>query len=114
MNKDYYFVILQLPAFRNIRLGSNVQHGFLEKAIKAIRQGRARVVSKRRDTGVSEELRAHALDAKRFRNYLLIQMYLDEGEYNDVAILNKAAKSLINVSDPTVVERADRFCLCAI
>lgn len=114
MNKDQYFIILQLPVFRGVGPVSCPQAGFLQKALSAIRKGRASIVSKRADTGVSEELRAHALEAKRFRNYLLIQMYLDEAEYNDVAILNKAAESLLNVSDTTVVERADRFCLCAI
>lgn len=56
MNKDHYFIILQLPVFRGVGV-SCPQAGFLQKALGAIRKGCASIVSKRADTGVSEEFR---------------------------------------------------------
>lgn len=53
MNKDHYFIILQLPVFRGVGPVSCPQAGFLQKALGAIRKGRANIVSKRADTGVS-------------------------------------------------------------
>lgn len=114
MNKDQYFIILQLPVFRGVGPVSCPQAGFLQKALSAIRKGRASIVSKRADTGVSEELRAHASGTKRFTNYLLIQLYLDKEDHSDSVILDKVAASLLSVADATVVELADRFCLCAV
>lgn len=113
MEKKYYFVVLQLPAFRSAGY-KEIQPAFMAKAVSAIKRGRAKVISMRADTGIAEELRTYASRQRRFRNYLILQMQLCQDECNDVIILNKAVEAMSNNQETTVIDCADRYCLRAV
>lgn len=112
MEKKYYFVVLQLPAFRSAGIKGE-QPAFISKAVSAIKRGRAKIISMRADTGIADELRAHAA-GQRFRNYLIFGMQLCQDECNDVIILNKAVEAMAHNDETTVIDRAEGYCLMAV
>lgn len=112
---ENYFVVLQLPGTKELKLteGSSSAKNFWSKAANAISKGKARIVSRRQDTGVSEEVRSHAKQVSRFKTYILVNMRLGKSAKNDV-IFAKAAKCISESSTAAVVETNEDFQLLAI
>ena len=111
-----YFVVLEIPgskSFRFIEEDTNTKN-FWGKAAEAICKGKAKIVSRRQDTGVSEEVRSHAKGVrKRFKTYIIVNMKLGKRAKNDV-IFAKAAKYISDSNTASVVEVNEEFQLLAI
>lgn len=112
---ENYFVVLQLPGTKELKLteGNSSAKNFWGKAANAIGKGKAKIVSRRQDTGVSEEVRSHAKQVSRFKTYVLVNMRLGKRTKND-EIFAKAAQCINNSNTAAVIETNDDFQLLAI
>jgi hypothetical protein len=109
-----YFVVLQLPESCKINFTGNNVHPvhFWDEAANAISSGKAKIISKRKDTGVSEELRLHVQKVNKFKTYVLINMCLTPSE-DKAAIYKKAAQYILMHNSATIIESEPNFQLVA-
>jgi hypothetical protein len=112
---ENYFVVLQLPGSKELNFteGNSRVTNFWGRAANAVRKGKARIISRRQDTGVSEELRSHSKKVKRFKTYVLVNMRLARHDKKE-AIFAKAAECISLSSTAAVVETTEDFQLLAI
>jgi hypothetical protein len=112
---ENFFVVVELPGGEENKLanGTGASENFRGRATDAIKRGEAKIVSRRNDTGVSEELRSHIEKVKRFKTYVLVNMRLDSQE-NEQAILKKAALRLLRKRRAMVVDAAHNFELVSV
>ena len=112
---ENYFVVLQLPGSKELKLtdGNDSAKNFWGKAANAISKGRARIVSRRQDTGVSEEIRSHSKKVNRFKTYVLVNMRLAKKDRKDI-IFAKAAECIAASSTAAVIETTEDFQLLAV
>jgi hypothetical protein len=111
---ENYFVVLQLPEsckFNVTQSDTNFVH-YWSKVADAINGGKAKIVSKRQDTGVSEELRTHVQKVNKFKTYVLFNMCLAPGE-DIAAIYQKAAQYILKNNNATIIESEPKFQLVA-
>ena len=106
--KDNYFVVLQLPSDSQLTYQDTNPKSFWKKAAGAISMGKAKIVSRRQDTGVSEELRSHAKSINYFSTYVLVCMRLGKKK-DKSSILKKAAKKVKGKESATVIDATDQF-----
>ena len=112
-----HFIVLQLPGSRGLRLteGAKSPAKFWAKAVTLIKNGKAKLICRRCDTGVSEELRGHIRKLERFTTYLLLDMELNQDELqNQKAIFEKAVIQLSDASQELVIDNDEKFQLIAI
>ena len=111
---ENYFVVLQLPDIMGLEfLGSNKNtENFLSKAAQAIGSGKAKLVSRRNDTGVSEELKSFAKKENKFKTYILLTICLGKREGKST-IFKKAMQSLSGHKKAMVIDTTDNFTLVA-
>ncbi|MGQ2985175.1 hypothetical protein [Flavobacterium sp.] len=105
---ENYFVVLQLPG-RGFGLSSNTKNPkhFWGRAVDAIVSGKAKIVSRRNDTGVSEDLANHTKKEKKRKTYVLLNLRLRKRE-GESSILRKAARSLDGKSSATIIDMTDK------
>lgn len=108
---ENYFVVLQLPE-RGFELASNTKDpkNFWNKAVSAIGRGKAKIVSRRSDTGVSEDLANHIEKKKKRKTYVLLNLRLRKRE-GQSSILKKAARCLIGKNKAIIIDATDKFSL---
>ena len=109
---ENYFVVLQLPKDRELKFtgGNNDPKNFWGKAARAIAAGKAKLISRRPDTGVSEELQSYAKKKKKFKTYILVNMQLDKREEKST-IFKKAAQRISGSKKATIIDTTDKFTL---
>ena len=75
---ENYFVVIQLPMDdrMNKELIIKGQENIWRDIVQKVNVGKAKLISKRQDTGVSEELMAHSKKTKRFATYVLLSIKL--------------------------------------
>jgi hypothetical protein len=114
---EHYFVVLELPGGEELKFkeGRNSPDAFWEKAADIIDRGEAQIISKRKDTGVSEELRRHLLNIKKYTTFVLIHMQFRASDFlNEKDIFKKLSGWLSNSKRDLVIDTADNFQLVTI
>jgi len=114
---EHYFVVLELPGGEELKFkeGKNCPDDFWEMAANAIDNGKAHIISKRKDTGVSEELRRHLTHIKKFTTFVLVHMQFHASEFlNEKSIFKKLSRWLVTPSQGIVIDTADNFQLVTI
>jgi len=110
--EQQYFVVLELPSGSNL----NARYcpvDFWTDASKAIRQGKAKMISRRQDTGVSEELRNYVQHVKQFTTFVLVTMPLPS-KHNTLKIFKRASHYVASPANKIIVDGAENFQLVAI
>ena len=79
---EHYFVVLELPGGEELKFekGRVSPEDFWEMAADAVDKGKANIISKRQDTGVSEELRKYLLHVKKFTTFVLVHIHFHAAE----------------------------------
>lgn len=112
-----YFVVLELPGSEELKLGEGhiTPYDFWVKAKESIATGQSKIVSIRRDTGISEELREHLAGLSGFTTYLIFHAYLTEEQAQNTSLLFKIAHKMIdNAREEVLVDYDEHFQLLAI
>ena len=112
----HYFIVLQLDSRSRLRLedGRTAPMNFWAKTISQIKEKKAKLLCRRNDTGVSEEVREHAKRSGRFSTYVLFTLKLKKKELADEStILNKAAALAEHACEVEVVDNNSKFELIA-
>ncbi|MFL9843430.1 hypothetical protein [Flavobacterium rhizosphaerae] len=114
---EHYFILLQLPGKPEDRFceGNKKPHEFWHNVADMIQKGKARIISQRQDTGVSEEFRGHIKRIRKFKTYIILNLHLDSNECLDKkAIFKKAARWISNPEHEVLIETSDNFQLVSI
>lgn len=108
---ENYFVVLQLPE-RGFELAANTKDpkNFWGRAVAAIGRGNARIISRRSDTGVSDDLVNYTKKEKKRKTYVLLNLRLRKREGRS-SILRKAARCLSGKNSATIIDMTDKFSL---
>jgi len=115
--KEHYFVVLELPGGKELKFEDEKRSpkNFWAKTANVISQGKAKIISKRQDTGISEDLRRHLVHNNRFTTYVLAHMHLAKEECkNEKVIFMNVAEWLNSPTHETVIDTADNFQLVTI
>ncbi|MXN93158.1 hypothetical protein GR160_18170 [Flavobacterium sp. Sd200] len=114
---EHYFVVLELPGGEELKFkeGRNSPDDFWETAAGIIDRGEAQIISKRQDTGVSEELRKHLKNIKKFTTFVLVHTHFCSSEFlNEKDIFKKLSRWLHLPKRELVIDTADNFQLVTI
>ncbi|MGV3458972.1 MAG: hypothetical protein ACO1N9_00815 [Flavobacterium sp.] len=113
---ETYFVVLQLPGSEELKFGKgqSCPKNFWKRAKKEIADGNSQIVSIRRDTGISEELRAHLAGLEGFTTYLIFHAFLTDEQAKDRSLLLKIAEKMVENAQQEVVDCNEHFQLVAI
>jgi hypothetical protein len=114
---EHYFVVLELPGGEELKFkeGKDSPTDFWKTAADAIDKGRAQVICKRQDTGVSEELRKYLKHIKKFTTFVLVHMHFHASEFvNEKLFYKKLSKWLKASSHGIVIDTADNFQLVTV
>lgn len=114
---EHYFVILEIPGGDELKFSKNSSSTaeFWDMAADVISRGEAQIISKRRDTGVCEELRKHLRNIKKFTTFVLVHMQFCPGDLsNDKFIFNKLSRYITGSAKGVVIDRAHNFQLVTI
>jgi len=112
---EVFFVVLKLPGGTELRFtdGISPEH-FWQYVSKTIKNGEAKVVSARTDTGVSEELRNH-LSCKCFETYFLFYLMMQKHDAKNHELIFEKANDLLKVGNyEMVIDAADHFQLVTL
>ena len=112
----HYFIVLQLDSRSRLRHseGTTAPVNFWAKTFRQIKNKKAKLLCRRDDTGVSEELQEHVKRSKRFRTYVLFSLKLKKKELENVdAILDKAAALAQTAGNLEVIDNNSKFELIA-
>lgn len=112
---EHYFVVLHFPGGKKLRLGEKNKRpqNIINKALLALGTGKARLVSRRQDTGATDDIRNHARDG-RFKNYLLVNMPLDQTDCPQ-NIFTKVATHLTGKrTNPTLIDASENYQLLTV
>lgn len=107
---EVYFVVLQLPGSCGLKFidGNSPEH-FWKTVSRAVNSGEAKVVSTRKDTGVSEELRSH-ICGKGFSSYFIFYMMMEKQDVKNHGLILKKANDLLNIGNyEALVDAGDNF-----
>ncbi|KAF2519483.1 hypothetical protein E0W68_03810 [Flavobacterium salilacus subsp. salilacus] len=107
-----YFILLELPGGKELKftIGNKSPKNFWRNAIRAIRKGRANLICRRQDTGISEALRSYMTGANRFTTFMLTNLKMNSHESRDKkAILNKTVQSISDMERETVIDTNKNF-----
>ena len=109
---EHYFILLELPGGSELKFnaGNKSPDDFWRNAVRSIRKGRANLICRRQDTGVSEALHTYMLTARHFTTFMLADLQMQRNESCDKKIiLYKMVQSIIHTEHETVIENCDRF-----
>lgn len=109
---ETYFVVLQLPGSRELKFteGRYSPENFWHYAANVINNGAPQIVSVRQDTGISEEVRSHALCSNNFETYLLFYLMLSKEESHNKNIILQKISDLMKVANyEMVVDACDDY-----
>jgi hypothetical protein len=114
---EHYFLVIEVPGGEELKFSECAASpkNFWGEAAKAVKQGNAKLICRRKDTGLSEEFRKHIKTVKTFRTYILVQMDLHKNEFTDKkSIFKKAARHIIKPDSEMVIDQADNFQLVTV
>lgn len=114
---EHYFVVLELPGGEELKFSESryCPDDFWEKAADIIDRGEARIISRRQDTGVSEELRKYLVNIKKFTTFVLVHMQFCTHDFlNEKDIFKKLSRWLSSSNHDLVIDTADNFQLVTI
>jgi hypothetical protein len=114
---EHYFIVLELPGGKELRFrkGMCSPKNFWDRAAETIARGDAKIISKRKDTGVSEELRTHLGNINKFTTYVLVHMHFTTTECaTECDVFNKIAQWLITPKSEVVIDTGKNFQLVTI
>jgi uncharacterized protein (DUF1919 family) len=105
-----YFIVFELPVEPEFLFNESVESSehFWTEAKKAINSGDAKMISCRKDTGVSEDLRKHVSKIAAFTTFVLVTMPLNKVK-SASKIYKKASKSMISPAQVNVIDKAHNF-----
>lgn len=112
-----YFVVLQLPGSEELKLGEGhlSPYDFWTKAKKSIATEQCEIVSIRRDTGISEDLRQHLAGVENFTTYIIFHANLSEAQAQDKHLLYNVALNIIDSAQRDVmVDSGEHFQVLSI
>ncbi len=114
MEKNY-FIVLQLPFVVEPRFTAKDSNKFFwTEFANEVAQGKLKIISRRNDTGVSEEFREYAKKAKTFSSYILLDMKLTDSDVScENSIFKKAAIRLRKGKHQIMIDSAEKFNLLA-
>lgn len=114
---QHYFLLLELPGGAELRFCKNncSPNKFWNRAARAIKSGRAKIISKRQDTGISEELRKHLSKIREFKTYILVHTQLTRDDLtNRKHFFEKIAKWITATEKEVVIDASDNFQLVTL
>ncbi|MFP9115728.1 hypothetical protein ACLI1A_17440 [Flavobacterium sp. RHBU_3] len=109
-----YFLLLQLEDDQG-HIPDEDTATICDTAAQALLTGKANIVCMRNDTGVSEDLRAHASTLKRFTTYIILQIHATSCDLVHSAIfIRKIYKWLKNSCSSELVHSENNYRLIAV
>jgi hypothetical protein len=81
--------------------------------VHAIGNGKARLVSRKQDTGATDDIRLDAGKARRFKTYVVLNVLLDSGDAVD-KIFKKAVKKLSGPKTTNIIEITENYQLLTV
>lgn len=114
---QHYFLLLELPGGTELKFCKNncSPLKFWNKAARSIKSGRAKIISKRQDTGISEELRNHLQKIRGFKTFILVHTHLTTEELsNRKVFFEKIAKWITIPENEIVIDAAENFQLVTL
>jgi len=114
---QHYFLVLELPGGEELKFsdGTTSPKNFWDKAAKSVKQGKAKLICRRQDTGIAEEFRKHIKSVKTFRTYVLVQMDLQKNDFTSKKnVFKKAAQYIEKPEHELVIDNADNFQLVTV
>ena len=112
---DHCFVVLELPGGQELKFENEKSlPDFWKSAAKAIDRGQAKVISKRQDTGVAEDLRRHVADIDNFKTFVLVDMQMHPSKCKKSHIFHKVSSWLTGPGHDKVIDTAHNFQLVTI
>ncbi len=113
---ENYFIILQLPFIVDSQsFITKNQSCFWQESVNATVYRKLKLISRRKDTGVSEEFRDYIKKTKNFASYILLDMELTNGEVlNNSSLYKKAMQYLKKGDSKIIIDTAEKFNLLAI
>lgn len=111
---EHFFIVFELPGGAELKFEENKKSpcNFWIQTADLIKNGKAKIISKRKDTGISEDLRNHVLHTNKFTTYVLAHLLLNDCSERD--IFKKVAHWLTSPKHETVIDTADNFQLVTI
>jgi len=105
-----YFIVFELPVEPEFLFNESIEstEHFWKTTKIAIDKGAARMISCRKDTGVSEDLRRHVSQINTFTTFVLVTMPMNNAK-NTNKIYKKASKSMIKPAQVNVIDKAYNF-----
>ena len=104
---EHYFILLELPGGRELKfsVGNKSPTDFWRNTVRSIRKGRAKLICRRQDTGLSEALRKYMLRANHFTTFLFADLKMKRSESCDKkVIMDKTVASITNTEHETVID----------
>lgn len=112
--QQQYFVVLELPNGSDpINNTIHCPVDYWTKAAHAIGQGKAKMISRRQDTGVSEDLHKYLQHIKTFTTFVLVTMPLCNDQSINT-IFEQASQYVASPVTKIVVDGAENFQLLAV
>jgi hypothetical protein len=111
---QHCFVVLELPGGEELKYIDQNPHGFWKCVAGIIRNGGAKVISKRKDTGISEDLRRHVSDKDNFTTYVLVDMHLDPHRCSNHQIFKKVSSWVAGPGHHKVIDNGSNFQLVTV
>lgn len=112
-----YFVLIELPGGNELKFTEEYKSpvDFWRNAVRSIRKGRANLICRRQDTGVSEVLHSYMLTARHFKTFVLADLEMELTECSDKkTILKKMVQSIMGLGRETVIHICPKFQLVTI
>ena len=114
---EHYFMVLELPGGAELKFveGKTSPKNFWDKAAHSIKTGKAKLISSRKDTGISEELRKHVKSVNTFKTYVLVHMDIDVNKFaSRKETYKKISKLIASPQHETVIDTAENFQLVTV
>jgi hypothetical protein len=114
---DTYFVVIELPGGSELKFTESKYSpdNFWVTAASALQMGEVHIVSRREDTGVSEELRKHITTLSKFTTFILAQITLCKNELLcNTTIFTKTADWIVLSDKEVVIDEDANFQLVTL
>ncbi len=113
--EQHCFVVLELPGGEELKyVDEKSSRGFWASVAGTIRDGGAKIISKRQDTGISEDLRSHVSGKETFTTYVLVDMHLHPQRCDNRQIFKRVSSWLTGPGHHKVIDNGTNFQLLTI
>lgn len=112
---EVYFIVLKLPGGKELKFTEGCSpENFWTYVAGTINNREAKIISARKDTGVSEELRSH-LRCNCFETYFLYYLMMNKNDACNHELMFEKASDLLKVGNyEMVIDTADNFQLVTL